>query len=121
MRSFTASTLLASGLSLSGTAFAAFNPSAQTNLGVYWGQNAQDAGETVASDKAQVNLATYCANTNIDIVALSFVTKINGVGGQPETNFANQDCWLKFDGTNLGNCQSTIGYVSSLYSFLVTC
>jgi len=41
----------------------------------------------------------------IQVIALAFVTLINGIGGEPEINFANSgdDC-QKFPGTGLLDC-----------------
>jgi chitinase len=42
---------------------------------------------------------------HVKVFLLSFVTRINGIGGVPEVNFANQgDVCTLFDGTNLLNC-----------------
>ncbi|KAL2688241.1 glycoside hydrolase superfamily [Phyllosticta citricarpa] len=80
-----------------------FNPSSKTNVAVYWGQNSHGVGGD--NPAAQQRLAYYCANTNIDVIPMAFMTKIGGADALPELNFANQgDPCSMFDGTNLKNC-----------------
>ena len=49
------------------------------------------------------------------VIPLAFVTKINGLGGMPETNYANggMNCTGSFPGTNLWDCSgpNAIGFV----------
>ncbi|OCL09633.1 glycoside hydrolase family 18 protein [Glonium stellatum] len=81
---------------------ASFNANSSNNIAVYWGQNSYGQG---SGDLAQQRLSYYCANTEIDVITLAFLTVVNGVGGQPEINFANQgnDC-STFNGTALLDC-----------------
>ena len=71
-------------LYLFGLALASFDPSAKNNLAVYWGQNSAN------SATSQTRLSDYCHGTNVNIILLSFLTTLNGQGGQPVLNFANQ-------------------------------
>ncbi|CBX93944.1 hypothetical protein IAQ61_003816 [Plenodomus lingam] len=71
-------------LCMSSFALADYNPAVKTNLAVYWGQN------SAAQPTSQNRLSTYCEDTNIDIIILSFVVSINSGKGEPELNFANQ-------------------------------
>ncbi|KAL2220272.1 putative class III chitinase [Thermoascus aurantiacus ATCC 26904] len=93
---------LAAFLAATRGAYAALDTSSSTNVAVYWGQNSymQSSG-----DLAQQRLSYYCQNTDIDVFQLAFLTVINGPGGAPEINFANQgnDCTV-FPGTALLNC-----------------
>ncbi|KAI9668130.1 MAG: hypothetical protein M1821_000950 [Bathelium mastoideum] len=83
-------------------AHAAFDLSSGSNVAVYWGQNSYGQG---TGNLAQQTLATYCANTDIDVIPMAFLDVINGPGGEPEINFANQgnDC-STFSGTALLDC-----------------
>lgn len=82
--------------------YAGFNPSSMQNIAVYWGQNSYGAG---SGSLAQQRLSYYCANTNINIIPLAFLTAFNGQGGQPTMNFANAgDNCTVFSGTQTFNC-----------------
>ncbi|KAK8169827.1 glycoside hydrolase superfamily [Phyllosticta citrichinensis] len=84
-------------------ASAVFNPSSKNNVAVYWGQNSHGRGGD--DPEAQQRLAYYCANSDIDVIPMAFMTKIGGADALPELNFANQgDPCGMFDGTNLKNC-----------------
>ncbi|KAK8220995.1 glycoside hydrolase superfamily [Phyllosticta capitalensis] len=84
-------------------ASAGFNPSSKSNVAVYWGQNSHGVGGD--NPEAQQRLSYYCANSNIDVIPMAFMTKIGGADALPELNFANQgDPCSMFDGTNLKNC-----------------
>jgi chitinase len=84
------------------SALAGFDPNSRTNVAVYWGQNSYGQG---SGGLEQKNLATYCANTNIDIIPVAFLYVFNGIGGAPVVNFANAgDKCTIFPGTNLLNC-----------------
>lgn len=53
----------------------------------------------------QQSLATYCANSDLDVIPMAFLDLINGPGGEPEINFANSgNACTTFDGTALLNC-----------------
>ncbi|KAB8259966.1 glycoside hydrolase superfamily [Aspergillus pseudonomiae] len=83
-------------------ALAALNLNSPNNIAVYWGQNSygQATGPYV-----QQRLSHYCRTTDADVYQLSFVTRINGVGGVPEVNFANAgDNCTAFPGTQLLDC-----------------
>ncbi|MCJ1229236.1 hypothetical protein MMC12_005901 [Toensbergia leucococca] len=83
----------------------AFNPSANTNLAVYWGQGPN-----------QKRLAHFCEDSDIDIISIAFVNLFpdQDHGGYPGTNFGNQcgsETYNNTDGTPsplLSNCP-TIG------------
>ncbi|KAF3941392.1 Endochitinase [Dactylella cylindrospora] len=62
-----------------------------TSLAVYYGQGPD-----------QARLSTFCANTNIDIIPIGFVTRFanTGTGGVIETNFGNQCYGPASPGTN---------------------
>ncbi|RAL01952.1 glycoside hydrolase family 18 protein [Aspergillus ibericus CBS 121593] len=89
------------GLASLGGAYAKLDLSSSNNVVVYWGQNSFRG----TGDLAQQNLAYYCDDENIDVIVLAFVMRVNGVGGVPEYDLADnsKNCPL-FDGTNLPNC-----------------
>lgn len=63
-----------------GRSLAIFNPSAKTNVAVYWGQGA-----------GQQRLSHFCAQQTIDIIPLAFMNVVPSHGnGYPGTNFGNQ-------------------------------
>jgi len=75
--------LLAQGVQASSPAI--FNKT--DNVAVYWGQNSYNQG---SGELAQQSLADYCANSNIDIIPMSFLIQLTtGQGGEPVVNFAN--------------------------------
>ncbi|EAW11919.1 putative class III chitinase [Aspergillus clavatus NRRL 1] len=90
------------------------NLNSQSNLAVYWGMPfttlyAAAAGillsKYVPPAVKTDFLLTSCSDTDIDVYQLAFVTRINGIGGVPEVNFANAgDNCTTFDGTNLLHC-----------------
>lgn len=84
MRCFSFIYIFLQALSL---ASAGFDPNSSTNLAVYWGQNS--AGSTGGA--YQTRLSTYCANSDVNIILISFLIAMNGVNGQPWINFANQE------------------------------
>ncbi|KAJ0109052.1 hypothetical protein J7T55_002244 [Diaporthe amygdali] len=74
---------------------AGFNPSSKTNVAVYWGQN------SYGQSNSQQRLSTYCSDTDIDIISISFLTEITN----PVVNFANAgDNCTVFTGTTLLSC-----------------
>jgi chitinase len=77
------------------------------NVALYWGQNSFGQG---FGENAQQPLATYCANSNADIIPMAFLVQMTtGQGQQPVLNFANiQDGCPLFPGTQLIDC-SQIG------------
>ncbi|KAK4549994.1 hypothetical protein LTR36_002961 [Oleoguttula mirabilis] len=86
-----------------GRALAGFDCDSSNNVAVYWGQNSYGQGTGALS---QQSLATYCANTDIDMIPMAFLYQITtGLGGEPVLNFANQqnNC-MTFDGTELIDC-----------------
>ncbi|RMY91745.1 hypothetical protein D0862_09657 [Hortaea werneckii] len=90
-------------LATAGGATAGFLLNSVDNVVTYWGQNSYGQG---SGELAQQRLATYCANTDIDMIPMAFLYQITtGIGGQPVVNFANQqnNC-TTFDGTGLLNC-----------------
>ncbi|KAF1990726.1 glycoside hydrolase family 18 protein [Aulographum hederae CBS 113979] len=99
---FSTLSLAFTALAAANGAFAGFSSGSKRNVAVYWGQNSYGQG---SGDLAQQRLSYYCANTDIDIVPIAFLTVINGQGGQPEINFSNAgDRCSTFDGTSLLNC-----------------
>ncbi|KAK4551592.1 Chitinase 2 [Recurvomyces mirabilis] len=87
---------------LPGSAYGAFNGSVN-NVAVYCGQNSYGQG---TGDLAQKPLASYCADTNFDVILMAFLYQMTtGHGGEPVINLANQgnNCTL-FNGTQLMNC-----------------
>ncbi|KAF2225408.1 glycoside hydrolase superfamily [Elsinoe ampelina] len=94
------SSLLLASLPL---ALAGFSSTANTNVAVYWGQNSYGQG---TGNLSQQSLATYCRNSNVDIIPMAFLTQMtSGPGGEPVLNFANQQngCGV-FPGTQLIKC-----------------
>ncbi|KAF1919758.1 glycoside hydrolase superfamily [Ampelomyces quisqualis] len=73
-------------LLLSGQTLAKFDPGAQDNVAIYWGQNSMKTHE----EGAQQPLSFYCEDSNVDIILLAFVVAINDAKGNLEINFANQ-------------------------------
>ncbi|KAE8144743.1 glycoside hydrolase superfamily, partial [Aspergillus avenaceus] len=72
------------------------------NVAAYWGQNSYGQG---TGPYAQKRLSHYCNDPHIDIYMISFLIRFNGMGGVPETNFANaQNNCTYFPGTQLHNC-----------------
>ncbi|EFW14615.1 hypothetical protein D8B26_006991 [Coccidioides posadasii str. Silveira] len=89
-------------IGLFNAAYARLDTDSASNLAVYWGQNSYNQG---SGNLTQQPLGYYCENTNIDVFQLAFVTVINGIGGAPQVNFANQgDNCTTFPGTDLLNC-----------------
>ncbi|TEY38803.1 hypothetical protein BOTCAL_0474g00070 [Botryotinia calthae] len=87
---------------------AGFNPTSQSNVAVYWGQNSYGQG---SGAYVQQRLSYYCQNTEIDIIPLAFLSSIN----TPVLNFANQgDLCTVISG-------STLFYCSELEADITTC
>ncbi|XTI83501.1 glycoside hydrolase family 18 protein [Cenococcum geophilum] len=107
---------------------AGFDANTKSNIAIYWGQNSYGQG---SGDLAQQRLSYYCASEfllvtgmvrqhrhrrkvssryfspppQLTVIPLAFLTVINGVGGQPEINFANQGNGCStFNGTALLDC-----------------
>ncbi|KAF2650357.1 glycoside hydrolase family 18 protein [Lophiostoma macrostomum CBS 122681] len=90
---------------------AGFNPSSKSNVVLYWGQNS--AGQ----QSTQSRLSTYCSNTNVDVIIMSFLLRFSGTGGEPVLNFANQgDHCTLFPGTELFNCPEIAADIASCQS-----
>ncbi|KAI6835689.1 hypothetical protein KC340_g5189 [Hortaea werneckii] len=90
-------------VAVAGGAKAGFLLNSVDNVVTYWGQNSYGQG---SGELAQQRLATYCANTDIDVIPMAFLYQITtGIDGQPVVNFANQqnNC-TTFPGTGLLNC-----------------
>lgn len=78
---------------------AGYSSSSTSNLAVYWGQNSY--GQATGSALSQQRLSYYCANSDIDIIPLAFLTVI----GNPALNFANAgDLCTAISGSNLFYC-----------------
>lgn len=91
---------------------AALDLKSTNNIALYWGQNSYNAA---SGNLEQQPLAYYCQNSDIDVLQLSFLTNINGIGGVPEINLANiGDNCTTFNDTNLLNCPQ-VGYVYSCW------
>lgn len=84
---------LALGASLLCSTVSAFSASATNNLAVYWGQN---------SAGSQKSLASYCQDSTIDIIPISFLTAF-GVGAY-QLNFANACEGVNVAGSTLLQC-----------------
>ncbi|KAH3973382.1 hypothetical protein HBI56_062130 [Parastagonospora nodorum] len=85
MHSFT---ILHTLLFIIGHAFAAYDDSAKTNLAVYWGQNSLKLSEP--DPNAQGRLSKYCADPDVDIIIIAFISALNNAKGEIELNLANQ-------------------------------
>ncbi|KAJ4487419.1 glycoside hydrolase superfamily [Lentinula lateritia] len=95
-------------LLLTSVTSAAFNPTGNTNLVAYWGQNSYGATHTSDTANWQTNLANYCQDDTVDVFPLAFLDVFFGIGSLPEINFANicndvDDA--VFPGSDLANCQ----------------
>ncbi|KAJ3775756.1 glycoside hydrolase family 18 protein [Lentinula raphanica] len=99
-------TFVALLLSASAT-FAAFNPSSNTNLVAYWGQNSYGVAHPTDTANWQTNLAHYCQDDVINVIPLAFLNVFYGEGNLPEINFANScsSAGGAFPGSDLANCQ----------------
>ncbi|KAL0256470.1 Chitinase 2 [Diplodia seriata] len=72
----------------------AFNPQANTNVAVYWGQGAN-----------QGRLVDFCQNGAYDIINIGFINKFPDANGYPGANFGNQCGSETYPGTDLpSNC-----------------
>ncbi|PLB51890.1 class III chitinase [Aspergillus steynii IBT 23096] len=92
---------LSMGMASLGGVYAKLDLSSSSNVVVYWGQNSF-AG---TGDLAQQRLGYYCDDSNIDVIVLAFLTRVNGQGGAPEVDFANAgDRCTTIEGTNLLKC-----------------
>ncbi|KAH8889002.1 glycoside hydrolase family 18 protein [Thozetella sp. PMI_491] len=93
---FTKSLAVAGALAALPQALAGFVQNSQSNIAVYWGQNSFN------QETSQSRLSTYCANSNIDIIPVAFVTHIKD---PVSVNFANagNNC-STFAGTQLLSC-----------------
>ncbi|KAI2620460.1 carbohydrate-binding module family 18 protein [Hypoxylon sp. NC1633] len=80
---------IAYGLSvLSSIAYGAFSTASRNNVALYWGQGPNQAA-----------LSTYCADPNIDVIILSFVSMFPAqANGFPGVNFGNQCGSLVYPG-----------------------
>ncbi|KAK4611519.1 Class III chitinase [Fulvia fulva] len=78
---------------------------AANNIALYWGQNSYNQAE---GNLTQQSLATYCANTDVDIIPMAFAVQLTtGGGGQPVINLANSgDKCSTFNGTTTLDCPS---------------
>ncbi|KKK11971.1 class III chitinase [Aspergillus rambellii] len=92
---------LAAGLAMLSIAYAKLDLNSNSTVAVYWGQNSFRG----SGDLAQQRLSYYCNDSNIDVLILAFVMRVNGMGGAPEVDFstASEKCDT-FPGTNLKNC-----------------
>ncbi|KAJ3744211.1 glycoside hydrolase [Lentinula detonsa] len=87
---------------------AVFNPTGNTNLVAYWGQNSYGATHTSDTANWQTNLAHYCQDDVVDVFPLAFLDVFFGTGDLPEINFANTCNDVDdavFPGSELANCQ----------------
>ncbi|KAJ3905402.1 glycoside hydrolase [Lentinula edodes] len=95
-------------LLLTSVTSAAFNPTGNTNLVAYWGQNSYGATHTSDTANWQTNLAHYCQDDTVDVFPLAFLDVFFGIGSLPEINFANTCNDVDdavFPGSDLANCQ----------------
>ncbi|KAA8643063.1 hypothetical protein EYZ11_008889 [Aspergillus tanneri] len=92
---------LTMGLASLGEVYAGLDLTSTSNVVVYWGQNSFSGN----GDLAQQPLSHYCDDSNIDVIVMAFLMRVNGQGGAPEVDLANigNGC-TRFEGTNLLNC-----------------
>jgi chitinase len=106
-------TILHTLLFIIGHAFAAYDNSSKTNLAVYWGQNS--LGLKSPDPKAQGPLSQYCADEDVDIIIIGFISALVGSKGEIELNLANQLNWSEGaqpypapqTGADIKTCQKT--------------
>ncbi|KAJ7178629.1 glycoside hydrolase [Mycena crocata] len=85
----------------------AYDPTRSDNLAVYYGQNSY--GQTHGNDPAnwQKDIGTYCQDSAINAIPISFIDVFFSTGGLPDLNMANtcSGAGAVFPGTTLANCQ----------------
>ncbi|ETS86893.1 hypothetical protein PFICI_00721 [Pestalotiopsis fici W106-1] len=87
--------LLAASLGLGQLASAGFDPSIQSNVAIYWGQN------SYGQANSQSRLSEYCSNTELNIIPIAFMLGIQN----PSVNFASAiHACTSYPGTQLLNC-----------------
>ncbi|KAF2703528.1 glycoside hydrolase family 18 protein [Pleomassaria siparia CBS 279.74] len=88
---------------IAGYGFATLNPSSNSTVAIYWGQNS--AGNAEQDTTLQNRLSSYCKDSNVNIILIAFLLEFNG-GVDPTLNFANQanDC-LDISGTGKNTYQ----------------
>lgn len=90
---------------------AGFDPSSQSNVAVYWGQNSigQAPGHS-----GQERLSHYCNNADIDIISIGFM---NGLE-PPTINFANagDNCTTFPENTDLLDCPQIESVILAHYT-----
>ncbi|KAF5373590.1 hypothetical protein D9758_000802 [Tetrapyrgos nigripes] len=87
---------------------AAFDPSRNDNLAVYYGQNSYGASHPTDTAGFQGNLSEYCQDSTIDAFPLAFMNVFFSTGDLPEINLANtcnNNDNPVFQGSSLPNCQ----------------
>ncbi|KAG2171822.1 hypothetical protein INT43_008202 [Umbelopsis isabellina] len=90
--------ITAAALFASSAVVSAFDATCNGNYALYWGQD---------SSNGQQSLASYCQDSTVDIIILSFLYTFYGPGNEPEIDFANEDGGCSyFSGTNLYHCPS---------------
>lgn len=57
-------------------ALAGYDPGASDNIAIYWGQNS--AGSSNAG-QSQKSLSEYCANADVDVIPIAFISNFNPV------------------------------------------
>jgi chitinase len=80
-------------------AMAGFDPSSQSNMAVYWGQNSFGQG---SGPDVQERLSYYCDNADIDIIPIGFLDGL----APPKVNFANagDNCTTFAENPDLLDC-----------------
>lgn len=96
------STPFPSAVSFNGTEPHIFNPMANDNVVVYYGQSTQTS---------TVPLTDICADPNVDIVILAFVPTLFGAGGWPSLNMGPH-CWASTSAQSQAGASGLIDCVS---------
>lgn len=86
----------------------AYDPTCNSNLVLYWGQNSYGAVNPNDPANWQKNIGFYCDDDTVDTIPIAFVDVFQGAGGLPEINLANT-CNTDngnefFNGTELLDC-----------------
>ncbi|KAI1403265.1 glycoside hydrolase family 18 protein [Hypoxylon fuscum] len=78
-------------------ALAGYDPGASDNIAIYWGQNS--AGSSNAG-QSQKSLSEYCANADVDVIPIAFISNFNPVS----IDLTNMDS-NKNIGQDISSCQ----------------
>jgi len=87
---------------------AAYDPTCNSNLVAYWGQNSFGASNPNDPAGWQQNLGSYCDDDTVDTFVIAFVDQFQGPGGLPVMDLANTCSVINgntlFPGTGLLDC-----------------